>query len=93
MEIIKETDGTFDGVTVICPTCAFGDCPYCDECDICHCANPADNCDDFGAYYESMDDYVGECYAEVEQEAYDECEDWNDECGFDPYLGCYTDDC
>lgn len=20
-------------------------------------------------------------------------EDLNDECGFDPYLGCYTDDC
>ena len=28
-----------------------------------------------------------------EEEFNEDEEDLNDECGFDPYLGCYTDDC
>lgn len=31
----------------------------------------------------------GDC---VEREYYDE-PDYNEDCGFDPYMGCYTDDC
>ena len=50
-------------------------------------------------YDVSLDDYALECLEHA-----DDCSpDWEptdsgfdhyfDECGFDPYLGCYTDDC
>lgn len=34
-----------------------------------------------------VSDVCVDCQAEIFDEDYD------DECGFDPYLGCYTDDC
>lgn len=32
-------------------------------------------------------------FLEEEFEDYNEPADVDDDCGFDPYLGCYTDDC
>lgn len=42
-----------------------------------------------------MDTQTGEIVwdAEVEDDAYDEPADIDDDCGFDPYLGCFTDNC
>lgn len=30
---------------------------------------------------------------ESEEDDWDDGDDWAEECGFDPYLGCYTNDC
>lgn len=46
-----------------------------------------------------MDEYFDEFDNELADEydladSYDYYEDWDNlECGFDPYAGCYTDDC
>ena len=85
-----ETDGTRNGYTVYCPTCAYGDCPYCDQENICHIKDAVEECDDFGSYYESWEEY--ESYNEDEDE---DCEpdDSDLELGFNPYMGCYDNDC
>ena len=90
-----ETDGTHNGYTVFCPTCAYGDCPYCDQEGICHIANPVEECDDFGAYYESWREYeISESYNEREREDEDWKPDDSDlELGFNPYMGGYDYDC
>ena len=43
----------------------------------------------FESYEEVVDDYF------VDEEYVDDDPDWgyNEDMGFDPYLGCYTDDC
>lgn len=88
-----ETDGTRNGYTVYCPTCAYGDCPYCDQEGICHIADPVEECDDFGSYYESWDEYeASESYNEDEDEDW-EPDDSDLELGFNPYMGGYDYDC
>lgn len=56
-------------------------------------------------YWQDENDAYPRCHFESwgpapceEDDWYDEEEDWedddwDDECGFDPYLGCYTNDC
>ena len=44
----------------------------------CHCPN-----DGFPAPCEYEDDY----------DEYDDYDDCDYECGYDPYMGCFTDDC
>jgi hypothetical protein len=52
--------------------------------------------EDFELYmaHEHFDDEVPD-YPETEEDYYNDYdEDWNDlEMGFDPYMGCYSDDC
>jgi hypothetical protein len=43
-------------------------------------------------------DFLATCYSdseEIAEEDYGAWDDWgyNEDMGFDPYLGCYTDDC
>lgn len=78
-----ETDGKHNGEPVFCPVNAYGDCPYCDEFNRCHIANPVEECDDFNIFFESWEEWEG-C---------DDVPDSVDETGFDPYAGCYTEDC
>ena len=53
------------------------ECPYCDMDGYCSLENAVEECDEAAA---CADD---DCYPiEVDEEV-----------GFDPYLGCYTDDC
>lgn len=60
-----------------CPTADF-DCPYCDADGYCSMENPIEECDDAA---NCADD---DCYPiEID----------DPDMGFDPYLGCYTDDC
>lgn len=55
----------------------------------CHCTESDGN-----APCEQEEDEETE---DIDEEEFDENEDdWDDaddDCGFDPYLGCYTDDC
>ena len=61
-----------------CPTNAI-DCPYWKEGSICTIGNPAEECDEYQA---CMDDDGGW-----------EIDDCDNDCGYDPDLGCFTDDC
>ena len=51
------------------------------------------------AYDEDFDRIVNDIFAEVDafEDEDDDCEYYEDddclECGFDPYMGCYSDDC
>lgn len=88
-----ETDGTHKGYTVYCPACAYGDCPYCDQKGICHIEDPVEECDDFGAYYESWEEFEASAsYNEREDEDW-EPDDSDLELGFNPYMGGYDYDC
>lgn len=42
-------------------------------------------------YFESLEDFL-EAWEEEEEDSY-EPDDSDLEMGFDPYMGCYTDDC
>ena len=42
--------------------------------------------------YTSYADFLAEC-EDFDEEEYPEPDDTNLEMGFDPYLGCYTEDC
>lgn len=78
--------GTYAGATTYCPANAYGDCPYCDQMNICHIDDPMADCDDFAAYFENWDDWLA-------RDEYNEIPDDSDECGFDPFEGGYTYDC
>ena len=58
----------------------------------CHCDEPEGNapCElDEDVETEDIDEEDYNYTEEIEEE----WDDADDECGFDPYLGCYTDDC
>lgn len=40
-------EGTYNGTTTYCPVNAYGDCPYCDEMNVCHVDDPTVDCDDW----------------------------------------------
>lgn len=53
-----ETNGYRNGDPIFCPVNAYGDCPYCDQCNLCHIADPVEECSDFGAFFESWDEWL-----------------------------------
>lgn len=50
--------GTYNGDTTFCPVNAYGDCPYCDQCNVCHIDDPLEDCDDWGAFWSSWDEWL-----------------------------------
>lgn len=53
-------------------------------------------CDRCGNHYQWHEEYTLTGYRDLEQtddESEDEPADIDDDCGFDPYEGCYTYDC
>jgi len=52
------TKGTYNGETTYCPVNAYGDCPYCDQCCVCHIEDPMEDCDDWGMFYSSWFEWV-----------------------------------
>lgn len=83
---------------IICPTCG-GEVVASDTIDNYLDTSAAifsmiGECDHCGNHYQWQEEYTLAGYRDLEQ-IHDESEDEpNDlECGFDPYLGCYTDDC
>lgn len=50
-----ETDGLRNGQPIYCPVNGW-DCPYYGK-GICHIADPIADCDDFGAFWDSWEDY------------------------------------
>jgi len=53
-------------------------------------------CDHCGNHYQWHEEFSFEGYRDLEQthdESEDEPDDIDDDCGFDPYAGCYTYDC
>ena len=82
-------------------------CPYCDanaHCMMYPDSDPYLECDTFYFYWAG--EYEAEHEEEErtkqnlreKQQSKDLAEDWDfddcdNDCGFDPYLGCFTDDC
>lgn len=62
--------GTYNGETTYCPVNAYGDCPYCDQCCVCHIEDPMEDCDDWGMFYSSWFEWMtlGEYGEPVEEE-------------------------
>lgn len=50
--------GTYNGDYTFCPVNACGNCPYCDKLGICHISDPMEDCDDWGAFWESWEDWL-----------------------------------
>lgn len=46
-------EGTYNTATTFCPVNAYGECPYCDQCNICHIENPQLDCDDWQVFFDS----------------------------------------
>ena len=84
-------EGTYNDVTTFCPVFMYGDCPHCDQCNVCHIDDPQKDCDEWQFFWDNWDEWFN-TYAEVEEEP---DYDWgyNEDEGFDPYAGEYTWDC
>ena len=52
-----ETNGLHNGEPIYCPVNACGDCLYCDQANICHIADPIENCDDFGVCFSDWEEW------------------------------------
>ncbi len=50
--------GTYNGNYTYCPVNGYGDCPYCDQMGICHIDDPQEDCDDWGTFWESWEDWL-----------------------------------
>lgn len=50
--------GTYNGDYTYCTVNAYGDCPYCDQCGVCHIDDPIEDCDDFAAFFENWDEWL-----------------------------------
>ena len=50
--------GTYNGDYTYCPVNAYCDCPYCDQKSICHVDDPLEDCDDWGTFWESWEDWL-----------------------------------
>jgi len=46
-------EGTYNGEPTFCTVNAYGECPYCDQCGICHIDDPMEDCDDFAVFFQS----------------------------------------
>lgn len=74
---------------IYCPVNGW-DCHYYDANGCCMLYpdfDPIDECDDFAVFWDRGDDYIVDPDEDYEPANVD------DDCGFDPYMGCYTDDC
>lgn len=49
--------GTYNGETTYCTVNAYGACPYCDQCGVCHIDDPMTDCEDFAVFFEGDWDY------------------------------------
>lgn len=76
--------------TVYCPVNGW-DCPYYKKDGVCTIENPYENCDDYAAIEDFFSDLPDE--EEDKPDYEDELRAMDLEMGYDPYLGCYTDDC
>lgn len=80
-----EEKGTYNGDTTYCTVNAYGACPWCDQCNVCHMSEPFD-CPDWRFFWDSWDEWQA---ADTVEESFDE---WL-EMGYNPYVGGYDDEC
>lgn len=76
---------------VYCPVNGWN-CPYYDANGCCMMypdGDPLKECDDFATFWNEGDDYV----VDLDDNEDEEPADIDNDCGYDPYLGCFTDDC
>ena len=88
--------GTYNGSYTYCPVNAYGDCPYCDQSNVCHINDPMEDCDDWGAFFDSWDDWLNcdDANPDAPEDFADDEIAWAmDEMGYNPYIGCRVDDC
>lgn len=97
--------GTYNGELTYCPVNGW-DCPYCDKNGVCHVDDPCEDCDDWLSAWTSWEEWEQADEPSDEKEDFSEEEiewakghfgyeepEYDIEMGFDPYSGCYTDDC
>lgn len=82
--------GTYNGETTYCTVNAYGECPHCDQCNVCHSPDPMIDCDDFSWFFEGSWEY----WLSLDDSCLEppHLDDF-DEVGFNPFLGMYDDDC
>ena len=47
--------GTYNGQTTYCTVNAYGACPFCDQCIICHAPDPQETCPEWQMFFDSWD--------------------------------------
>lgn len=51
-------EGTYNGDTTFCTVNDYGDCPYCDQCGVCHIEDPQAECDDWQFFWDSWEEWL-----------------------------------
>ena len=49
-------EGTYNGDTTFCTVNAYGACPHCDQCNVCHAPDPFEECAEWNLFFESWDE-------------------------------------
>lgn len=77
--------GTYNGDTTFCPVNAYGDCPYCDQCNVCHIDDPLEDCDDWGMFWSSWDEWQQADIVEDDRDSFvdDELDFAREEYGYE----------
>lgn len=95
--------GTYNGSTTFCTVNAYGECNYCDQCNVCHMPNPFE-CAEWRLFFsdwrewEALDEMTDD-KTDFAEEEIEWAKDFygyepdNLDFGFDPFVGAYTDDC
>jgi len=58
MEHRDAKEGTYNGDTTFCTVNAYGACPYCDQCGVCHIEDPQRDCDDWKFFWDSWEEWL-----------------------------------
>lgn len=58
---------TYAGDKTYCPTRAYGDCPYCDQHNVCHIDDPIEDCDDFAWVYPTWNEWFINGEGDIEE--------------------------
>lgn len=87
-----ETDGTRNGANIYCTVNAYGDCPYCDQMNICHIKDPIADCDDFALFFSDWEEWERADSYNPDDDLF--TDDYvGEEIGFNPFIGGYDYDC
>ncbi len=58
MEHRDAKEGTYNGDITFCTVNAYGACPYCDQCGVCHIEDPQRDCDDWKFFWDSWEEWL-----------------------------------
>lgn len=68
--------GTYNDDPTYCTVNAYGECPYCDQCGVCHIEDPIADCEDFALFFKNWDEWLIYAFPDEGEDADEFWWDW-----------------